>query len=141
MVSDIFRRWFERLLEFHWIVMNQLLTGAEIKQTIPLDHPIIVTHSVIYTMSNPVVFKTEYSTYELDEENRLFRRLHGKNPATGRQGNDGDWRQYVRILHPLEVGKPFAVVWEIEDGQDENVRLKMTETSPVTGIGESAIQN
>lgn len=41
--------------------------------------------------------RTLHSLYELDEDNKLIRRLEGKNPPTPRFADDGDWKDYERI--------------------------------------------
>lgn len=57
-------------------------------------------------------FRTESgSTYEVDATNKKVRRLAGSNPATGRQGKDGDWRAFVSTT-PIEVGFEAFFVWE-----------------------------
>jgi hypothetical protein len=53
--------------------------------------------------SGHVVFRTQNSSYEIDQEQKLVRRLAGLNPATNSQGLDGDWQPYDSI-EGLDVG-------------------------------------
>ena len=56
-------------------------------------------------------FRTESgSTYEVDVENKRVRRLAGTNPATSRQGKDGDWRDFIAAT-PISVGLPVLFIW------------------------------
>lgn len=51
-----------------------------------------------------VVFLTQNSTYEVNQELKLYRRLAGLNTPTVNQGLDGDWQPYTEIIG-LEVGQ------------------------------------
>jgi len=73
-------------------------------------------------------FKTKSgSSYELDLWNRRVRRLEGKEAATFRQGNDGEWKSYVSISVP-RIGSTTLMVW--------NDNGHATATSAVTEIYE-----
>lgn len=41
--------------------------------------------------------RTTYSTYEIDDDGKRIRRMAGVNPATERQGQDGQWRVFYLI--------------------------------------------
>lgn len=72
-------------------------------------------------------FRTENSTYEMDTEARLIRRIIGVNPPTPRQGPDGYWRPY-RAVSPLYVGyRVFITYADMAVG-------KGTITSPVVEV-------
>lgn len=48
-------------------------------------------------MATIETFRTLNSTYEVDRENKLIRRLAGINPPTSNQGEDGNWQPYQRL--------------------------------------------
>ena len=54
--------------------------------------------------------KTENSMYELDVENKQIRRLTGSRPPTFSQGEDGEYKTYLEILH----GPANCVPWFME---------------------------
>lgn len=67
---------------------------------------------------------TEYSVYELNEEDNLVRRMHGLRRATMRQGEDGVWQSFESVvLHPAGM----IIVW----GDNPDGSKKTTITSAV----------
>jgi hypothetical protein len=62
------------------------------------------------------------STYEVDQEKKLVRRVKGVNPPTNYIGRDGDWQPYDEFIFP-GVGQ---CAWFISD------KLKGIRTSTVT---------
>ena len=67
---------------------------------------------------------TENSIYEIDEDNRLIRRVSGLSSPTPRQGKDGEWKEYVSI-EPFEGG--MLICW----GTNPNGTAKCTWTSNI----------
>ena len=53
--------------------------------------------------------QTEFSEYEIDTDNKRVRRLAGVNPATNRQGKDGEWKTYV---HLDRMGGGYFFDWD-----------------------------
>jgi hypothetical protein len=45
-----------------------------------------------------MIFKTENSTYELDEPNKRIRRLEGANPPTPAFAPDREWKTYDELM-------------------------------------------
>lgn len=84
-----------------------------------------------------ITVKTLNSTYEIDEELQLARRVVGVNDPTPRFGLGGDatWRQYLRIEH-LAVGGSLVIAWPPAGDEDHlGVELKShTVTSQVLSI-------
>ena len=56
-----------------------------------------------------VQYKTYFSTYEVDTEKKLVRRMEGVFSPTPRQGEDGEWKEYHWIGYPWDAGAPPAV--------------------------------
>lgn len=54
------------------------------------------------------------SFYEIDEQNKQLRRLHGKTLPTLRVGEDGEWKKYSTISPP-EKGKSVIISWDIKE--------------------------
>jgi hypothetical protein len=50
------------------------------------------------------------STYEVDQDNKKIRRLKGKADPTPRQGQDGEWREYIN-LSPIKIGEAVLIQW------------------------------
>jgi hypothetical protein len=50
------------------------------------------------------------SCYEVDQENKLIRRLSGRNSPTHRQGKEGEYRKYAGISS-IVVGNPVLIKW------------------------------
>jgi len=67
---------------------------------------------------------TENSTYEIDESNRLVRRMYGVSVPTPRQGADGEWKAYREVL---TMGDGLLFVW----GDNPDGTAKCTWTSKV----------
>lgn len=60
-------------------------------------------------------YQTQFSTYEVDEERKLIRRLDGVNDPTPRQGPDGEWKQYYRLtetVHLWDDGPSLWIEWD-----------------------------
>ena len=71
-----------------------------------------------------VILHTETgSIYEVDQAAKRVRRMHGKLPATERQGADGEWKAFEKMF-VTEAGAVF--VWRYVDGI-----AKTTMTSPI----------
>jgi hypothetical protein len=71
------------------------------------------------------------SLYEVDEEKKSVRRLIGVQSPTPRQGNDGEWREYLDITD-INVGQGVLFVWSMIPGIISTG--KSTLTSPVKRI-------
>lgn len=67
---------------------------------------------------------TENSIYEINDEDRLIRRTHGKRSGTKRQGKDGVWQSYESI-ESWYGG--MLIVW----GNNEDGTARCTWTSTV----------
>jgi hypothetical protein len=96
-----------------------------------------------------IIVKTESgSTYEVNENARLARRVRGSGPATFRfsVNGEGGWREYERVF--VSLGEPMTVVWGVGRGDDgakaqligfsldpdNDERLRTTVTSRVVSI-------
>ena len=56
---------------------------------------------------------TEYSTYEVDVEQRVCRRLSSVHEATPNQGKDAVWQEYHRMDPAIpEVGVAMFIDWD-----------------------------
>lgn len=66
-----------------------------------------------------VLFRTRNSLYEIDQEQKLIRRVTGNNPAT--RSFEGDWNEYSDIIY-LEVGRRAGICWP------NSTRLTLTST-------------
>ncbi len=53
-------------------------------------------------------YETENSLYEVDDQKKMIRRLHGTAEPTPRIGTDGEWRPYQDYAQ-TDVG--LVVVW------------------------------
>ena len=42
---------------------------------------------------------TQYSVYEINEDEHLIRRMTGTNDPTPHQGADGKWQRYIGLTH------------------------------------------
>lgn len=59
-------------------------------------------------------FETETgSLYELDADWTMIRRLEGVNNPTPRQGKDGEWKVFIKIVGPV-VGENCIIFWDPE---------------------------
>lgn len=72
---------------------------------------------------------TENSTYEIDESNKLIRRVHGVNDPTQRQGEDGEWKEYLGIMF---TGGGILIQW----GWNGDSSAKCTLTSNIVSNNE-----
>jgi hypothetical protein len=55
---------------------------------------------------------TEYSTYEVDEHNKLVRRTRGLHPTTNRFTPEGEWKGYEDLMELAgDYGPRLLVVW------------------------------
>lgn len=43
-------------------------------------------------------FKTRNSSYEIDYEEKVIRRISGENPPTNHFSPDGDWKRYSSVV-------------------------------------------
>ena len=83
-----------------------------------------------------MIIKTQSgSTYQLDQENKRVRRLHGTQAPTSFQRQDGEYREYIEIAG-LEVGKSFVIVWK---GREDGFVQPATITSPIVEIDPDEI--
>lgn len=54
------------------------------------------------------------SLYEVDPDAKRIRRITGVDAPTARQGPDGEWRDYERLIpDPVEPGREVTIVWEL----------------------------
>lgn len=76
------------------------------------------------------VLTTQNSVYEINESDKLIRRVHSNHEPTPRQGADGVWQSY-RSLEWLRDG--LIIDW----GDNPNGSAKCTWTSKVLTDSES----
>ncbi len=81
-----------------------------------------------------IVFETmTRSVYELDEEQKLVRRVTGTRQPQPRQGFDGEWRPYEAVS-PVKLGMGVCIEWPdgttLLEGSPPEAR-PVTFTSPV----------
>jgi hypothetical protein len=57
-----------------------------------------------------VIFETQFSLYEADDDKPQVRRLAGFHDPTPRQGEDGEWKEYVE-MSPVVVGEHVIICW------------------------------
>lgn len=76
-----------------------------------------------------MIVHTLNSQYEI--EGNKMRRIYGKAAPTPRQGIDCDWKQFIELMEPPQVGKPLVIVWSVDL---ENEVARTTMTSLVTAI-------
>lgn len=69
------------------------------------------------------VISTANSVYQVDEDNRLIRRVLGVNQPTPRQGDDGQWKEYKSIGLG---GDGLLIIWEYNP--DGSARCTWTST-------------
>lgn len=74
--------------------------------------------------------RTEFSTYEVDQEQSLIRRLASTHPATRNQGTDGEWKPY---WHLSFRGDQLLIEWGIDDSEAGEI-LRRTLTSNVLQV-------
>lgn len=74
------------------------------------------------------------SLYEIDEESKRVRRLHGVKNPTPRQGQDGEWHTYESMGTGLGGGALF--VWSI-DNTDDGAVARTTQTSTIVKTGNT----
>jgi len=84
-----------------------------------------------------MIFKTENSTYEVDEDAKKIRRLYGAGDPTNRQGKDAEWREFSKISS-VTIGDPVLIIWEVSS---DGMALKATQTSFITSIIDSKEEN
>lgn len=93
----------------------------------------------------PIVFRTRYSTYHIDTENKSYHRVVGVNAPTVRQGADNKVRFLAEVPH-VEVGQPVTFVYDdsrefilpFDSTMEVDTPIeKMTITSTVLEILES----
>ena len=79
-----------------------------------------------------IKFLTESeSTYEVDPDKMMIRRLSGVKEPSDRQGPDGVFKRYG-FISEIEIGKSVVILWENEDADSDIFR--MTRTSHVTQL-------
>ncbi len=81
-----------------------------------------------------MIVKTKNSTYEVIDNK--IRRLYGTEGPTVRQGDDGDWKEFMEMLGP-EVGKRMCIIWKFT----EDLVAQTTQTSVVIEILETQDMN
>lgn len=57
-----------------------------------------------------MIFRTQFSTYEVDEPQMRVRRLTGDNEPTPYQGVDGEWRTFQE-MSPVREGVGVVILW------------------------------
>lgn len=77
-----------------------------------------------------IKFKTySGSVYEVDQDNKQYRRISGMKDPTPRQSKDGEWRKYASIGmfgdNLIEIGQPVFFFYDPKDtplheGSDKN---------------------
>jgi len=73
------------------------------------------------------------SIYEIDEDNKCIRRLHGIANPTPRQGADGEYKTYKEII--IAANKAMVIVWETTSNEDGELICRTTSTSSVEAFG------
>ena len=81
-----------------------------------------------------VVFRTENSAYEVDQEQKLFRRLAGVNSPTNAQYPDGEWQSYDRI--ELRLNEPALIYYKPDSNWGK--RTSIVRDIQGTLVGEPA---
>lgn len=69
------------------------------------------------------------SVYEVDEPNKRIRRTYGTAPPTERQGEDGEWREYLSLDRVGDDEPHMLIVWRNVDGV-----LQSTVTSQIVEV-------
>jgi hypothetical protein len=77
-----------------------------------------------------IVFHTEFSSYEMDEERQKVRRLSSAHPPTKNQGFDGEWKDY---MYASLIGARVLFEFHIDVVGDKEV-LRRTLTSNVISV-------
>lgn len=72
------------------------------------------------------------SLYEVDDENRMVRRLIGVKDPTPRQGEDGEWKRFENRT-PILENHGVAFVWSW-DNESFVPTARSTITSPIKRI-------
>jgi hypothetical protein len=91
------------------------------------------------------------STYEVNKSEKKIRRLNGITDPTPRMGEDGKWKNYLKLYpdHP-QVGQSVLIVWgndvdlmpetkEALERGEIDVALKVTTTSPIRSIVDEVL--
>lgn len=84
------------------------------------------------------------SRYQVNESEKMVRRLFGTSDPTARQGVDGEWKRYFSLTPPV-VGQGVVIIWADEDllpqtkqalnGMDSSMfAIPTTYTSDVSSI-------
>lgn len=87
------------------------MSAAEID---PLEATLIGLSVTVPDHKGVIRYKTQFSTYEVDWTNLRVRRLEGQLAPTERQGEDGVWKDALRI--GVGWGNCLVFVWRIADG-------------------------
>ena len=77
------------------------------------------------------IVRTLYSTYEIDTEKELIRRVEGQHSPTARQGVDGEWQSY-QTIHVV-----YDSLLIVYGGRNLDGSLKCTRTSQILSDGET----
>jgi hypothetical protein len=108
--------------EFYGEDMGFLLRVEGITEVEP-EGDVLAVESPDAVEPGHVIFRTENSVYEIDQEQKLVRRLAGLNEPRGHMAADLEWTEYVSLY--LVVGRQAYIHWT--DG-------KTRVTSPVRDI-------
>lgn len=78
-----------------------------------------------------ITYHTAYSTYEVDSDRKMVRRLRGANEPTLRQGEDGVWKAYETLL---VESTGLVIIW----GRNDDGSMSTTITSTVFDVEYAA---
>lgn len=84
-----------------------------------------------------MIFKTEFSTYEVDLDEMKVRRLDSSHDPLPRQGADGEWKAYEAITAPM-VGSPVLITWYTETEAKPGL-VGIYEVDDVSGVGRCTL--
>lgn len=80
-----------------------------------------------------MIIKTEFSTYELNEAEKLIRRLEGQNPLPLNFGENGVFKKYNLTSLP-RVGQDLVIVWNDPREPDWDGVIRTSRTSIIEEI-------
>jgi len=103
------------------------------QQIDPLEAHLIAMSVTVPDHQGVIRYKTQFSTYEVDWTNLRVRRLEGQLSPTPRQGEDGQWKDALRV--GVGWGNCLVFVWRIEEGV-----AKSTVTSQIVSEEPAAAQ-
>lgn len=84
-----------------------------------------------------MIFTTEFSTYEVNLDDCLIRRLNSVHDPTPRQGEDGKWKSYEALTAPM-VGEKVLITWYTESEHGPGV-VGIFEVDDVHGVGRCTL--